>query len=62
MQHGMPQSLIVFVVSSTLGTPNFGTFGGIAHTPPPFENSSELLSSEEHFLHHVTKVLMEPIA
>ena len=27
----MPQSLLVFVVSFTPETPNFGTFGGVAH-------------------------------
>ena len=27
----MPKSLLVFAVSSTPGTPNFGTFGGVAH-------------------------------
>ena len=34
MQHDMPQSLLVFAVSFTPETSNFGTFGGIAH---PFE-------------------------
>ena len=33
MQHDMPQSLLVFVVSFTPETPNFGTFGGVAHPP-----------------------------
>ena len=27
----MPNSLVVFAVSFMLGTPNFGTFGGVAH-------------------------------
>ena len=31
MQHEMPQSLLVFAVSLTPETPNFGTFGGVAH-------------------------------
>ena len=31
MQHEMPQSLLVFVVSLTPETPNFETFGGVAH-------------------------------
>ena len=31
MQHDMPQSLLVFAVSFTSETPNFGTFGGVAH-------------------------------
>ena len=35
MQHDMPQSLLVFAVSFTPETPSFGTFGGVAHTPPP---------------------------
>ena len=30
MQHKKPQSLLVFAVSFT---PNFGTFGGVAHPP-----------------------------
>ena len=30
MQHDMPQSLLVFAVSLTAETPNFGTFGGVA--------------------------------
>ena len=33
MQHEMPQSLLVFAVSLTPETPNFGTFGGVAHPP-----------------------------
>ena len=32
MWHGMPQSLIVFAVSSTMETSNFGTFGGVVHS------------------------------
>ena len=35
MQHDMPQSLLVFVVSFTPQTPSFGTFGGVAHPPSP---------------------------
>ena len=31
MQHVMPQSLILFAAFSRLETPNFGTFGGVAH-------------------------------
>ena len=31
----MPQFLLVFAVSFTPETPNFGTFGGVAH--PPWE-------------------------
>ena len=31
MQHDMPQSLLVFAVSSTPETPNFWTFSGVAH-------------------------------
>ena len=31
MQHEMPQSLLVFAVSLTPETPNFGTFAGVAH-------------------------------
>ena len=30
MQHNMLQSLLVFAVSFTPETPNFGTFGGVA--------------------------------
>ena len=37
MQYDMPQSLLVFAVSFTPETPNFGTFGGVAH-PPLSEN------------------------
>ena len=33
MQHDMPQSLQVFAVSFTPETPNFVTFGGVAHSP-----------------------------
>ena len=33
MQHEMPQSLLVFTVSLTSETHNFGTFGGVAHPP-----------------------------
>ena len=33
MQHDMPQSLLVFALSFTPETPNFGTFAGVAHTP-----------------------------
>ena len=33
MQHDMPQTLLVFAVSFTPETPNFGTFGGVAHPP-----------------------------
>ena len=33
MQHEMPQSLLVFAVSLTPETPNFETFGGVAHPP-----------------------------
>ena len=29
--YGMPQSSLVFAVSFTPETPNFGTFGGVAH-------------------------------
>ena len=29
----MPKSLLVFAVSFTPGTLNFGTFGGVAHPP-----------------------------
>ena len=35
MQYDMPQSLLVFAVSFTPETPSFGTFGGVAHPPPP---------------------------
>ena len=38
MQHDMPQSLLVFDVSFTPETLSFGTFGGVAHLPPPHEN------------------------
>ena len=40
IQHDMPQSLLVFALSFTPETPNFGTFGGVArpHPPPPHEN------------------------
>ena len=31
MQHEMPQSLLVFAVSITPETTNFGTFGGVSH-------------------------------
>ena len=31
LTYGMPQSLIAFAVSRTLETPNFRTFGGVAH-------------------------------
>ena len=31
MQHDMPQSLLVFAVSFTPETPNFGTYGEVAH-------------------------------
>ena len=31
MQHDMPQSLLVFAVSYSPETPNFGMFGGVAH-------------------------------
>ena len=30
----MPKSLLVFAVSFTTETPNFLTFGGVAHPPP----------------------------
>ena len=30
MQHGMPQSLIVFTLSNELEIPDFGTFRGVA--------------------------------
>ena len=40
MQHEMPQSLLVFAVSLTPETPNFETFGGVAHPPPPLRNFS----------------------
>ena len=33
MQHGMPQSLIVFAVSSRLETPKFETFSEVTHHP-----------------------------
>ena len=33
MQHEMPQSLLVFAVYLTTETPNFETFGGVAHPP-----------------------------
>ena len=33
MQHEMPQSLLVFALSLTPETPNFVTFGGVAHPP-----------------------------
>ena len=33
MEHDMPQSLLVFAVSFTPETTNFGTFGGVAHPP-----------------------------
>ena len=33
MKHEMPQSLLVFPVTLTSETPNFGTFGGVAHPP-----------------------------
>ena len=33
MRHEMPQSLLVFAISLTSETPNFGTFGGVAHPP-----------------------------
>ena len=29
----MPKSLLVFAVAFTPGTPNFGTFGEVAHPP-----------------------------
>ena len=38
-QNDMPQSSLVFAVSFTPDTPNFGTFGGIAHPPPPGKDS-----------------------
>ena len=31
MLHDMPTSLLVFAASFTPETPNFGTFGGVAH-------------------------------
>ena len=30
-EHNMPKSLLVFAVSFARKTPNFGTFGGVAH-------------------------------
>ena len=33
MQHEMPESLLVFVISFTAKTPNVVTFGGVAHAP-----------------------------
>ena len=33
IQHEMPQPLIIFVVSFTKETPNFGTFGSVSHPP-----------------------------
>ena len=33
----MPQSFLVFVVSFTPETPNFGTYRGVVH-PPPLKN------------------------
>ena len=36
MQHDMPQSLLVFALSFTPGTPKFVTFGGVVH---PLEES-----------------------
>ena len=30
-KHDMPKSLLIFAVSFTLETPNFGTFGGVVH-------------------------------
>ena len=33
VQHEMPQSLLVFAVSLTPETPNFGMFGVVAHPP-----------------------------
>ena len=38
MQHDIPQSLLVFAVSLTSETPNFGMFGGIAHPLEDFFN------------------------
>ena len=40
MPHGIPQSLMVFAVSGTLETSNFGMFDGVAHLrpPPPLDN------------------------
>ena len=34
--HDMPQSSLVFAVSLPPETPNFGTFGGVAHSPEEF--------------------------
>ena len=55
MQHGIPQSLIVFAVSCTLETRHFDTFDGVAH---PLENFLIFnLSSILNMYMHISEIL-----